>query len=67
MTSALLGSIKAKKQGLLALVRDLPAGIHHLLNDIDLGEALEVLRQIPDNSNQTHHPFYRYSNKGGSR
>ena len=50
MTPALLGSIKGKKQGLLELVRDLPAEIHPLLNDINLGEALDVLRQIPDNS-----------------
>ena len=50
MTPALLGAIKANKPGLLELVRDLPAEVHPFLNDIELGDALDILKQIPDNS-----------------
>lgn len=47
---ALLDRIRANKVGLLDLLRGLPVSLHQLINDIALGDALDVLKQIPDNS-----------------
>jgi len=50
LTPALRAIIEANEAELRALVRGLPFDVHHFINRICLGNALHLLKQLPDNS-----------------